>query len=164
MLSSSFGKCPVVWSTWFWVKKGSALIDSQPCRHNRLYMYVRKGSWWFILGIFSTVELRLVKCAETCSLLIALKVCCITNARLMAFTLLRFQCYIKLFTSISAAHSGDSDLPTTHSVWLFAKCCLQSMGQLTNKRASSLVWPAPFHLEGGKTAWGLCCTLGESAE
>ena len=126
-------------------------------------MYARKGSFWFILGIFSTVELRLVKCAEACSLLIALKVCCITNARLMAFTLSRFQRYIKIFTSISAAHSGDSDLPTTLSIWLFAKCCLLSMGQLTNKTASSLVWPAPFHLEGGKNClgimlhfWGVC--------
>ena len=118
-------------------------------------MYARKGSFWFILGIFSTVELRLVKCAQTCSLLIALKVCCITKARLMAFTLSQFQRYIKFFTSISAAHSGDSDLPTTHSIWLFAKRCLLSMGQLTNKMASSSVQAAPFHLEGGKTAWGM---------
>ena len=133
-----------------------------PCRHNKLYMYARKGSFWFILGIFSTVELRLVKCAQTCSLLIALKVCCITKARLMDFTLSQFQRYIKFFTSISAAHSGDSDLPTTHSVWLFAKRCLLSMGQLTNKRASSLVWPAPLHLEGKNCLeimlhfWGVC--------
>ena len=130
-------------------------------------MYARKGSFWFILGIFSTVKLRLVKCAEACSPLIALKVCCITNARLMAFMLSRFQRYIKFFTSISAAHSGDSDLPTTHSVWLFAKRYLLSMGQLTNKTASSLVWPAPFHsIWKGKNClgimlhfWGVCKVL-----